>query len=106
MVIGLVLWVVSSIGLIIAAVVLAVRNELSDKISKCCVKGSIYMQVTKNIFYAGIIIFVFGILSFIIVLIAAVLWIATAAVVAPQEGDVAHIYSNTCTYVELKLFSR
>ncbi len=36
--------------------------------------------------YTGIISIVFWILSIIIVLIDAVLWIATAAVVAPQEG--------------------
>ncbi len=44
------------------------------------------MQVYKYIFYAGIVSIVFWILSLIIVLIAVVLWIATAAVVAPQEG--------------------
>ena len=46
MVIGLVLWAVSVGLLIIAAVALAVRfSELSDKISKCNLIGSIYMQV-------------------------------------------------------------
>ncbi len=86
MVIGLVSWAVS-IGPIITAVAFAVRNtELPDKISKCCVIGSIYMQVIKCIFYAGIVCIIFWILTLIIVLIDAVLWIATAAVVAPQEG--------------------
>ncbi len=44
------------------------------------------MQVFKYLFYTGIVSIVFGILSLIIVLIAAVLLIATAAVVTPQEG--------------------
>ncbi len=37
-------------------------------------------------FYTGIVSTLFWILNLIIVLIDAVLWIATAAVVAPQEG--------------------
>ncbi len=87
MVIGLGLWAVSVGLLIIAAVAVAIRySELSDKISKCNLIGSLYMQVFKYIFYAGIVSIVFWILSFIIVLVDAVLWIATAAVVAPQEG--------------------
>ncbi len=102
MVIGLVLWALSVGVLIIAAAVsFAVRNgELYEKISKCYVMGSKYTGIVSIFFlywvsllyslmlyiYTGIVSIVYWILSLIIVLIDAVLWIATAAVVAPQEG--------------------
>ncbi len=88
MVIGLVLLAVS-VGLliIVAVIAFAIRNyEMPMNRSKCYVIESVYMQVFKCKFSTGFIFILFWILSLIIVLIDAVLWIATAAVVARQEG--------------------